>query len=299
MKTVYLWRAVISLALLTMPLNGIGTSFLNVPFTPRQLVLGGAGMTLWGDPSLFRLNPALVVQEVPATEVYFGYNAWLADARGHSVVVAHPFLGGTLGLGLRSLTISDLELRTSRPTDDPIANFTTSGTTVEAAWGKGNDKIRWGGTVRWLQMESYIYASSGVAFDAGVNASLLDGRLTVGATLRNSGQMKAFKETVPSLPTTISAGLAFRPILNESPISTVAALAFESSDAYGTVLRVGGETGVKDITLTCGVRIGEEVTSIAGGITFRIRVVSIAYGFEVASHNLGIPHLLQVKLILP
>ncbi|SVB43769.1 uncharacterized protein METZ01_LOCUS196623, partial [marine metagenome] len=40
-----------------MPLYGIGTSFLNVPFTPRQLALGGAGTALWGDPSLFRLNP--------------------------------------------------------------------------------------------------------------------------------------------------------------------------------------------------------------------------------------------------
>ena len=299
MKTVFLRQAVISVALFTMPLYGIGTSFLNVPFTPRQLALGGAGTALWGDPSLFRLNPALVVQKVPATEVFFGYNAWLAGARGHSVVAVQPFMGGTLGLGLRSLTISDLELRTARPTDDPLSSFTTSGTAVEAAWGKGNDKIRLGGTLRWLQMESYIYASTGVAFDVGAIASFLDGRLTAGASLRNSGQMLAFKEMAPSLPTTASVGLVFKPILKGSLISTIAALTVESSDAYGSVIRVGGETGVKDFTLTGGVRIGEEVTSYAGGVTFRARVISVGYGFEVASHGLGIPHLLQVQLTLP
>ena len=63
MKTVFLRQVVINAALFTMPLYGIGTSFLNVPFTPRLLALGGAGTALWGDPSLFRLNPALVVQE--------------------------------------------------------------------------------------------------------------------------------------------------------------------------------------------------------------------------------------------
>lgn len=292
-------QVALSLALLSAPAHAIGTAFLNVPFTPRQFALGGAGTALPGDPSLFRLNPALVVQAIPATQVFLGYNAWLADAQGHSVVTAHPFFGGTLGLGLRSLTISDLELRTQKPTDDPLALFATSGTAVEAAWGTGSETVRWGGTIRWLHMESYIYASSGVAIDVGGLVSLLDGRLTAGAALRNSGQMEVFKETAPSLPTTASIGVTFTPFREGAPFSPLAAATVDLSESVGTVLRVGGEFGVGDVTVAAGTRLGREVSAYSGGVTFRARTISIAYGFEVASHNLGMPHLLQIQLTLP
>ena len=209
MKPLSIRLGAAALVVFTSPLSGIGTTFLNVPFTPRQMALGNAAFM--GDPSLFRLNPALVVQERPATQLYFGYNGWLADAAGHSVVAVQPMFGGTAAVGLRSLSISELELRTVRPTDEPVANFISSGTAVEAGWGRQSGTLQWGGTVRWLRMESFVYTSSGLAFDAGVAASLLEGRLSFGAALRNSGSMNTFKDASPALPTTFSAGVVYRP----------------------------------------------------------------------------------------
>ena len=49
---------------LTSKVCTIGTAFLNVPFNPKHLALAGAGTALIGDPSLFRINPALVVQDI-------------------------------------------------------------------------------------------------------------------------------------------------------------------------------------------------------------------------------------------
>ncbi len=282
---------------MTVPLFSIGTTFLKVPFTPRQLALGS--VALLGDPSLFRLNPALVVQEQAATQVYFGYNGWIGDAAGHSVVAVQPMFGGTAAVGLRSLSISGLELRTSRPTDEPVTNFISSGTAVEVSWGRRNGTIQWGGTARWLRMDSYVYASSGVAFDAGAATSLMEGRLSVGAALRNAGSMNSFKEASPALPTTLSAGAVFRPFRADNSIGFLTSASADFSERNGTVMRLGGEASVGDFVIYAGMNGTKEVTSFSGGAAFRARILTISYAFQLASHNLGMPHLIQIQITLP
>ncbi|MBH30694.1 MAG: hypothetical protein CMG71_01740 [Candidatus Marinimicrobia bacterium] len=282
---------------ITVPLFGIGTTFLNVPFTPRQLALGSAA--LMGDPSLFRLNPALVVQERTATQVYFGYNGWFGDAAGHSVVVVEPMFGGTVAVGLRSLSISGLELRTGRPTDEPVANFISSGTAAEVSWGRRNGTIQWGGTARWLRMESYVYASSGIAFDVGAAASLMEGRFSVGTALRNAGSMNSFKEASPALPTTLSVSAVFRPFRADNSVGFLTSASADFSKRNGTVVRLGGEASVGDFVVYAGMSGAKEVTSFSGGAAFRARILTISYAFQLASHNLGMPHLMQIQITLP
>ena len=282
---------------MTVPLFGIGTTFLNVPFTPRQLALGSAA--LLGDPSLFRFNPALVVQERAATQVYFGYNGWLGDAVGHSVVAVQPMFGGTAAVGLRSLSISGLELRTGRPTDEPVANFMSSGTAAEVSWGRRNGTLQWGGTARWLRMESFVYASSGVAFDVGAAASLMEGQLSVGAALRNAGSMNSFKETSPALPTVLSAGVVFRPFTADNSVGFLTSASADFSERHGTVVRFGGEASIGDFVVSAGMSSAEEVTSFSGATAFRARVLTISYAFQLATHNLGMPHLIQIQITLP
>ena len=106
------FNKVLIVLFLTSKVCSIGTAFLNVPFNPKHLALAGAGTALIGDPSLFRLNPALVVQDISSIEVYFAYNSWLAGTSGHSVLAVQPLLGGSMALGLRSLSISELEQTT-------------------------------------------------------------------------------------------------------------------------------------------------------------------------------------------
>ncbi|MEE2876862.1 MAG: hypothetical protein VX822_03690 [Candidatus Neomarinimicrobiota bacterium] len=297
MKKMFIRSGVFAILLLAVPVRGIGTTFLNVPFTPRQLVIGSAA--LLGDPSLFRLNPALVVQDHAATQVYFGYNGWLADAAGHSVMAVQPLMGGTIAVGLRSLSIDGLELRTSRPTDEPVANFISSGTAVEAGWGKRSGFLQWGGTVRWLRMESYVYASSGLAFDAGTTASLMHGRLSIGAALRNVGSMNTFREAAPTLPTSVSGGIVFRPLQVASYMGLLTSASADFSERNGTIVRFSAEASVGDLSVSAGMSTAEEVSSVSAGVEFRARILTISYSFELASHNLGMPHLIQIQFTLP
>lgn len=292
-------RKMATVIILASPIYGIGTAFLNVPFTPRQLALAGSGMAFRGDPALFRLNPALMVQNQPATEVYFAYNSWLGGALGHSAVAVQPIKGGSLILGLRSLSITGLELRTSQPTDKPIANFMSSGTALEAGWGKAIGAIHWGGTIRWLQMESFTYSSSGFALDAGATFSFYQDRFVAGISLRNLGKMERFNDVAPELPRTVSAGIVLHPVRRPVALDLVTALSAEFSDWYGTIIRYGTEVSVGDLVISGGTNFYRGIRTFGGGVGIRARILTISYGFQLGSENLGMPHLLQIQLTLP
>ncbi|MFQ6674736.1 MAG: hypothetical protein ACE5LH_00175 [Fidelibacterota bacterium] len=305
----------IATALLFTPLWGIGTSFLTVPSTPRELALGGSSVIVMGDPSLSRGNPALVVQDLPSTQVYLGYHRWLTGIKGSSIFWVQPGLAGTVGVGIRQLAVSDLELRTDVPTDEYLAHFAASGTAVEVVWGKplgrgmsGREsleggRIRFGMALRWIRTELYTYSSSGVGADIGAVWPVIPERFTVGAAVKNLGTMGPLNRKRPSLPTAVAAAASYRispPETSRSPaISSMIMVETELSRAHGVVARVAGETGMGGFTLTLGSRLSRRLMAVGAGVAVTWRRFQVSYGMEVGSHRLGIPHLFQVRATLP
>jgi len=281
----------------------IGTAFLTIPSNPRELALGGSTSSIAGDPSLARGNPALIVQTFPAMEIGFGYNAWFAGARGTSVLITQPAFHGTLGFGVRSMGISDLELRPSRPTDEYDAHFTVSGIAVEGIWGRQFDRLRLGGTLRWIRIESYVYNSSGLSVDLGAWWPLMRNRISIGASVRNLGSMGPMLYENPSLPVTFQTGITFRVTSGKETethqLQSLMTVGAEISDKHRFVARVAGEVVFGEVRITLGTRLSEEVTEVAGAVNLRLRLFQVSYGLAIGSHQLGIPHLFHVKARLP
>lgn len=178
-------------------LSGIGTAFLSVPMSPRELALGGTSVSVPGDPNLYRGNPALIVQSVPSMEIYFNYNSWFSNVSGSSLLVIHPAFGGSAGLALRHLGVSDLELRTQVPTDDYLSQFSSSGTALEGIWGKRLNQLGFGASVRLIRLDSYVYSSTGKSVDIGGWWQIKPERLTVGVALKQLGSMGKFIDHHP------------------------------------------------------------------------------------------------------
>ena len=283
--------------------SAIGTTFLTIPGNPRELALGGLTSSLSGDPSLARGNPALIVQSYPALEIYFGYNSWLAGAKGSSVLVAQPLLQGTLGVGIRNMNISDLEFRSSIPSDESVANFMVSGTAVEGIWGRQFDRLRLGGTMRWIRIESYIYQSSGYSVDFGAWWPVLRDRISIGTSVQNLGSMSPLLVEKPSLPVMFQTGATFNlssgSSRENSHFHSILNVGAEISDIHGVVSRVAGEISFGEVRITLGSRMSEKVTEVAGGASLRWRRLQVSYALSVGSHNLGIPHLFFIKTTLP
>ena len=274
--------------------NGIGTAFLTIPTNPRELALGGSNASLAGDPALWRGNPALIVQSIPAREVYFDYNSWFLSAKGSTVLVTQPLLRGTFGFGMRHMGMSDLELRSDVPTDDYIARFAVSGTAVEGIWGRQlGPQLRIGGAVRWIWMDIDTRHSYGVGVDLGIWTAFLGNRISLGASVQNLGYMSELVDQRPSLPTAIHVGVTYRSGL---PAVT---LGVEKTKTHGLVTRVAGEVSFGPIRFTLGTRLSRQVTSVAGSVNLRWRRFEVGYGLAMGSHQLGIPHLFHVKVTVP
>lgn len=75
-------RALIFTILTVTTAEAIGTSFLTVPYSPRELALGGRTASVLGDASLSRGNPALIVGT--SHQMFFSYTSWFAGVTGSS-----------------------------------------------------------------------------------------------------------------------------------------------------------------------------------------------------------------------
>ena len=281
-------------------LSGIGTAFLSVPMSPRELALGGTSVSVLGDPSLYRGNPALIIQSVPSMEIYFNYNSWFSNVTGSSLLLIQPAFGGSAGLALSHLGVSDLELRTTVPTDDYLSQFSSSGTVLEGIWGKRFKRLGFGAAVRLIRFDSYIYSATGKSVDIGGWWQIRPEKLTVGLALKQLGSMNEFVDERPEMPATAAAGATyiFGSGGDENIYSSVT-LTTELSRSRGTVMRMAGELFFNGSRVTIGTRLSNEVSAVAAGLNLVWRRFRIAYGLEIASHQLGIPHLFSIGIVLP
>ena len=194
-----------------------------------------------------------------------------------------------MALGLRSLSISELELRTSKPTDNPLSSFTSSGMALETGWGKKRGPIQFGGTIRLVRLES----------DGGITYSFNADKIITGFAIRNIGIMKKFNRLEPKMPTTLSLGVVVNSFSAIKSVDLLSAVSMDHSTLYGNVFRLGGELSWEDIIIWAGTNSSRELISFSGGVGFRSRILTVSYGFQMASNNLSVPHILQIHFNLP
>ncbi|MDP7025901.1 MAG: hypothetical protein QGI16_03100 [Candidatus Marinimicrobia bacterium] len=281
--------------------QAIGTSFLTVPYSPRELALGGRTAAVLGDASLSRGNPALIVGT--SHQMFFSYTSWFSGVSGSSALIVQPFGKGSLGLSVRHMDVSDLQMRTETPTDDYIALFSASGTTLEATWGQKYQNLQVGISLRGIYMDTYVYKSSGWSADAGVLLPLADEKILIGGAILNVGSMTDLDSIPPTLPTTAVVGITLDTDrllgVQWEGLQTSFVLGGEISDIHGTVIRIGGESEIGNFRLSIGSRISKEVSAVSAGMGLTFRRFVVDYSLEMSSSQLGIPHLISLRMTLP
>jgi len=278
----------------------IGTSFLKIPFNSKALSLSEAGVAFVRDPSLFRLNPALLYSNSKNTNAHISYNSWLLNTKGHSLIVVQPFKKHfTLGFGLKSLSINNLEFRNDIPSSKPLSHFSNNGTTLEFVVATKKNKFQLGSSIKYIAIESYIFSSTGFATDIGLTYNLALYNLSFGASLVNLGYMNDFKSSAPKLPTKGSLGFKFQPFLKKSKIKSIYLGSIDVFESNKIAYRFGNQFSINNFHLMSGIYIYKDNFSISGGFEIEKSKISISYAFNLSNHNLGIPHIFQVKIIIP
>jgi DNA-directed RNA polymerase subunit alpha len=112
-------KVLINTVILVQITFGLGTQFLSVPSNAIDLAFGSS-------PLLGKLalnNPALLTAAPQGINMHMSYGSWLSNVSASSFALASKLNRGNIGLQLRHMGLNDLELRTTTPTDLPLATL--------------------------------------------------------------------------------------------------------------------------------------------------------------------------------
>jgi len=276
------FRIIILIILLQSLTFGIGTQFLSIPQNTIELIIG--------------INPVLNnISNKPTLSASYGN--WLAGINVSSFGYSCKIAGGTAGFNVRYIALNDIELRTDRPTDDPLSVF---GATAIALDGSYNRQIGIGllsTKLRYISMQLFDETSTGFAADIGLQHKVNE-NFNVGFSVLNLGRMSELNQEIPKLPVRIIGGSSYGFNFGETENALFVALE-KSSIVEGIIFRVGEVTNWNKLQFLIGTQVSENVVSISGGIGIKLGAYDIKYGMQFGSQTLGIPQMLDLSVVLP
>ena len=277
-----IFKKYIIILLLQSTVLAIGTQFLAIPRNTSDLILGYTPIETFESN-----NPIISVS----------YGNWLADMKISSMNYERNILGGRIGLDFRYISLNDFELRTERPTDDPLSYYNSSALSMD---GKYTRQFKFGllsTTLRYISLQLYNESSEGMAVDVSFSNTLKED-INVGIAILNLGYMSDLYHEKPQLPvrTILGASYNFEFLQFDNTLSMVIE---KSSLVNGMIIRISDTIDIGKIQLLLGTQIANNATSLSGGINLKLGSYRFSYGVQIGTKALGIPQMLNLSMILP
>lgn len=227
----------LGIGMLTLPVSAqvrksglTGASFLKVGADARSVALGSAATTITGDVNQIFLNPAGIALPGTGTQVSYTRNQWIAELTQNIVGVSHAFGDlGTIGVGVISMTLSDIEAdrdivpqflldaKTFTPLDTETSKtYNYSDLAAYLTYGrKFTDKLALGGSIKAISQSIDTEKASTYAFDFGAAYQVGFRDMTIGARISNIGPDLKYYNIGAPLPLVFSVGTSLSLIQSE------------------------------------------------------------------------------------
>ena len=286
-------KVLINTVILVQITFGLGTQFLSVPSNAIDLAFGSS-------PLLGKLalnNPALLTAAPQGINMHMSYGSWLSNVSASSFAMASKLNRGNVGFQLRHMGLNDLELRTTTPTDLPLATFGSSAFAIDGGYSRSFGGLKVGASLRYIFVQLHTEKITGYAVDAGIIHSISK-NIQVGVSALNLGVMEQSATYNPSLPTRLLSAISYqftRPTWDH----TVCFSAEKSSFVNGPIFRVASETRYNKLDIRLGSHLSDKVTVLSGGFGIRLGILDLHYGLQVGSQHLGIPQMIDLSLRFP
>ncbi len=271
----------------------LGTQFLSVPSSAIELAFGPS--PLFGSLSIN--NPALLIAPNKGASMNISYGTWFNNISNSSFSLASKLGRGNIGLNIRHMGISDLELRSNRPTDDPLATFSSTSFAAASSYSQSYGSLKVGATLQYLLIQLYTENVSGATFDVGITRSF-GKNIDLGFSILNSGYINKTDSYNPSLPLRFLSALSYK-LPTSKWDHKISLSAEKSSFVDGSIIRVASETKFEKFDLRFGTQSSKEVTVVSGGFGVRLGLLNFHYGIQIGSQHLGLPQMLDISIKLP
>lgn len=210
------WLLLINTCFCAVSLGQVGGQrsyeFVNIPYTPRTVGLGGLNVSTPGeDVNLVISNPALSTDTLSGL-VSFNYLSYFADAHSLATVYQHDFgKWGSWFIGVNHLNYGTFD--GFDPTGAPLGEFDARETYVTLGRAHRIANFSMGGSIKFIQSNIAGFNSSAVALDIGGAFMHPTQQLSVGLVFKNIGfVISDYSGTDEGeLPFDIQAGVTFKP----------------------------------------------------------------------------------------
>ncbi len=170
-----------------------GAAELTIPVGPRGSAIGSSvASDITGAEAIF-WNPAGIAGQ-EGTEALFSHTSYFADMKVNYVALTVP--GGALGMlgfNVKVLSIGDVIVTTEQAPDGTGEVIEPTFTVLGATWARAfTDRVRFGGTVNFVNERVLDMSASGVAVDLGVQYDTGWNGMRLGMVMKNFGSSMAW-----------------------------------------------------------------------------------------------------------
>ena len=260
-----------------------GTQFLSIPTSAYDLIYFHSP---WRNPAV--LNH---INKVP--ELGLAYGNWLAGIQNMGFKWRGQIGQNSGGLDLRYVGLSDLELRSNKPTSKPLGYYSAYGISARGITSREIGAIKFGLALQLIELEIYQESSRGVAFDFGATWSINE-YFKFNISALNFGRMNKLESSAPELPKRLVNSVSF------DQKSSSLFIGIESNSLLNDMIYyVGGNSKYKNLFFGGTATSTKGMKSISGGVGFLLGIYTITYGFQWGDHHLGRPQMLDISIRLP
>lgn len=176
--------------------NKTGTTiaqFLKIEPSSRVVGLGNAGASLYGEISNIFYNPASLGR-LQGTDIQFTFNKWLADITYNYMAAGINIEGlGTFALVGTLLNSGEMDVRT---VENPLGTgerFTVNNLALGFGYGLMlTDRVSVGVQLNYINESIWHSSLSTFGLNFGVQYQVVEGGLTLGASVSNFGTRSAY-----------------------------------------------------------------------------------------------------------
>ena len=271
---------------------GIGSQFLTLPFSSKELSIGS-------HPTLFEhnpVNPSLysVYQNRPS--IFLNHGVWFGQVGLTQVGYNFKNNNSVTHFGFRYSGINDLEFRDDTPSDRPLSYFSSFGLSLDAGRSFKIGQQRFGLSISYVYYGIFTYESKGIGLNFGYSLDLKN-KIKLGGAIQNLGKMTKLQTNEILLPQRIIVGvskeLKVSQIINFIYVSIEKNILVPSAKIY-----LGNHINWGRVNFYSGISSSKKVLETSIGFGVLINRFEVTYAIRYGSQNVGIPQFISLRFLL-
>ena len=271
---------------------GIGSQFLTLPFSSKELSIGSHPTLVEHNP----VNPSLYSAYQNRPSISLNQGVWLGEVGLTQVGYNFKNNNFVTHFGFRYSGINDLEFRDDTPSDRPLSYFSSFGLSLDAGRSFKIGQQRFGLSISYVYYGIFTYESKGIGLNFGYSLDLKN-KIKLGGAIQNLGKMTKLQTNEILLPQRIIVGvskeLKVSQIINFIYVSIEKNILVPSAKIY-----LGNHINWGRVNFYSGISSSKKVLETSIGFGVLINRFEVMYAIRYGSQNVGIPQFISLRFLL-